>query len=198
MLQERQQHSVFLKNHLERARLRMRNMADRHRTDRSFQVGDQVLLKLQPYTQSSVVNRPCPKLAYKFYGSFEVQARVGTVAYRLNLPPTSLVHPVFHISQLKPFVPKYTAESTELPILVSLDVADLMPEEILESRLIKKGNKTYLQVRIKWSNLPASSSTWEDYDVLKTSFPAAPAWRLAASQEEGNVTSVSLIHDVPL
>lgn len=78
MLLEHQQHSVFLKEHLERARLRMKNMADRHRTDRSFQVGEQVLLKLQPYTQSSVVSRPCPKLAYKFYGPFEVEAKVGS------------------------------------------------------------------------------------------------------------------------
>jgi hypothetical protein len=34
------------------------HQADRHRTDRQFQVGEKVLLKLQPYVQSSVVNRP--------------------------------------------------------------------------------------------------------------------------------------------
>lgn len=89
MLQERHQHSVFLQNHLERARLRMKNMADRHRTDRSFQVGDKVLLKLQPYTQSSV----------------------------------------------------YTAESNELPNPIVLDAAELVPEAILERRLIKKGTR---------------------------------------------------------
>lgn len=82
MLQERHQHSVFLQNHLERARLRMKNMADRHRTDRSFQVGDKVLLKLQPYTQSSVVSRPCPKLSYKFLWAF----RSGGASWISGIP----------------------------------------------------------------------------------------------------------------
>lgn len=175
----------------------MKNMADRNRTDRSFQVGEQVLLKLQPYIQSSVVSRPCPKIAYKFYSPFEVEARVGSVAYRLKLPPASLVHPVFHISQLKPFVPKYTAESTDLPSPVMLDIAELVPEEVLDRRLIKKGNKAYLQVRIKWTTLLASSSTWEDYEVLKAAFPDAPAWRPAGLQGRDNVTPEGVTTGVP-
>lgn len=176
----------------------MKNLADRHRTDRSFEVGEQVLLKLQPYTQSSVVSRPCPKLVYKFYGPFEVEAHVGAVAYRLKLPAESMIHPVFHISQMKPFIPKYTAESTALPTPISLDTTELFPGEVLKRRLIKKGNKAYLQVRIKWSQVPSSSSTWEDYEVLKASCPDAPAWRPAGSQGEGNVTLAAALHDVPL
>jgi hypothetical protein len=57
-----------------------------------------VLLKLQPYAQSSVANRPFPKLSYKFYVPFTVLERVGKAAYMLDLPVASLIHPVFHIS----------------------------------------------------------------------------------------------------
>jgi hypothetical protein len=58
----------------------MKLRADRLRTDQQFQVGDMVLLKLQPYAQHSVVSRPCPKLAFKFFGPYKIMERVGAVA----------------------------------------------------------------------------------------------------------------------
>lgn len=64
-------------------------------------MGELVLLKLQPYVQSSVVNIPCHKLAYKYFGPFKVLQRIGAVAYKLQLPDNSLVHPIFLVSQLK-------------------------------------------------------------------------------------------------
>lgn len=54
-------------------------------------MGDKVFLKLQPYIQSSLVPRANQKLAFKFFRPFEVLARVGRVAYKLNLPPSLLV-----------------------------------------------------------------------------------------------------------
>ena len=72
VVEAREAHLQLLKQRLEQAQNRMKMQADRNRTDREFSVGDQVLLKLQPYTQSSVASRPYPKLAYKFFGPYKV------------------------------------------------------------------------------------------------------------------------------
>jgi hypothetical protein len=58
MLQERNNLSEFLKLQLDRATRRMKRTADAKRSFREFQIGEQVLLKLQPYVQQSVVRRP--------------------------------------------------------------------------------------------------------------------------------------------
>ena len=60
-----------------------------------------MVLKLQPYIQSSLAPYTKQKLAYKFYGPFLITARAGSVAYKPKLPKLSYVHPVFHVSQLK-------------------------------------------------------------------------------------------------
>lgn len=50
LIENRELHILALKQHLQKAQNRMKMMADRNRHDLQFQVGDQVLLKLQPYT----------------------------------------------------------------------------------------------------------------------------------------------------
>jgi hypothetical protein len=120
ILQERQSRLVDLKHHLASTQNRMKLQADKKCSDRQFQVGDRVLLKLQPYVQQSVVSRPYPKLALKYYGPYEILERLGAAAYKLDLLEGSLIHPVFHISQLKPFTPNYSPDFTELPPLLNL------------------------------------------------------------------------------
>jgi hypothetical protein len=69
-------------------------------------------------------------------------------------------------------------------------VAALTPQEILDHRLVKKDNASYLQVLIKWSSMPASMATWEDWTVLWERYPDAAAWGQAAFQGDGSVTPV--------
>lgn len=146
-------------------------------------MGDQVLLKLQPYVQQSVASRPFPKLAYKFFGPFNVLERIGSVAYKLALPSDSMIHPVFHVSQLKPFTPSYTPVYHELPKLVDLLARQLQPEHVLDRRLVKKGKRAIPQVLIKWAHIPATSATWEDYYVVRQRFPEVVAWAQATLPE---------------
>jgi len=84
----------ILKDNLLRAQNRMKQAADRHKSDVVFQVGDKVLLKLQPYAQSSLVNRPCPKLAMKYFGPYAVLERIGPAAYKLDLPASSSIQQI--------------------------------------------------------------------------------------------------------
>ena len=100
----------------------MKLYADKQRQDVTFQVGDSVLLKLQPYAQSSLVNRPFPKLAMKYFGPYTILERIGACAYRLDLPAHSLIHPVFHVSQLKAFVPDHTPVYSDLPVNIQLEM----------------------------------------------------------------------------
>lgn len=74
-----------------------------------------------------------------------------------------------------------------LPKPLDLSVPGVLPEQIMDRRLVKKGNAAHLQVLIKWMPVPEPYATWEDYEVLKARFPDAPAWGPAGSQGEGNV-----------
>jgi hypothetical protein len=175
------------------AQNRMKIQADKHRIDREFQVGDKVLLKLQPYVQNSVVSRSHPKLAFKFFGPFTVLQRVGSVAYRLELPSTALVHPVFHVSQLKPFIPKYTPVFSDISQLVDLSGVTVKPLQIVDRRLVKKGNKPVIQVQVLWSGFPTDATTWEDFDVLKNRFPEVLDWGQSTSGGGEDVSMVARV-----
>ena len=79
----------LLKFHLLRAHDRMKAITDRRRTERVFGIGELVLLKLQPYRQSTLRQHKHHKLAPKYYGPFRIMDKVGEVAYKLDLPANS-------------------------------------------------------------------------------------------------------------
>lgn len=120
LIEYRELHLQSLKKHLELAQNRMKTMANKKRFNLQFQVGDLALLKLQLYTQSSIANRPFPKLSFKYFGPYKILERVGSVADHLELPPDSKIHSVFHVSQLKPFIADYSPVYSEL--LVTTDI----------------------------------------------------------------------------
>ena len=61
-----------LKDNLHQAQNRMKQQADQHRSEHTFQEGDQVFLQLQPYKQTSIKEKGCQKLAPKFYGPYQI------------------------------------------------------------------------------------------------------------------------------
>jgi hypothetical protein len=96
------------------------------------------------------------------------------VAYELELPSSSQIHPIFHVSQLKAFTSSTTPMYSDLSQMVDLSGADVKPLKILERRLVRRGNHPVVQVL--WSHFTDEVTTWEYYDVLKTRFFADFDW----------------------
>lgn len=170
-LQARESTIRLLKHHLLRAQDGMKAQADKNRCDRVFAVGDSVFVKLQPYRQLSLKSHVYHKLNPKYFGPFVVLKRIGSVAYRLQLPSPAKIHDVFHVSQLK----KCTGNTLAIPTLpVTLSphgYVVLEPEAILDTRSIKKGNSEILQHLVKWFNCPSEDSSWVDAASLRQQFP---------------------------
>ena len=91
-----------------------------HRNERSFDVGDWVFLRLQPYIKQMSLKQAKKdnKLSPKYYGLYKVLQKIGMMAYKLELPIASQVHPTFHVSCLKKVIGEKLTIQT---ILLELD-----------------------------------------------------------------------------
>lgn len=184
-LQERQLMTALVRQHLHRANNRMKHFSDGKRTDRVFQVGDWVYLRLQPYIQTSLAMQANAKFAFRYFGPFQVEQKIGDRSYHLQLPPKSRLHPVFHVSQLQGEPPSTVHH--ELPLIDDASPHLQVPEQVLQTRQVQRRHKTLEQALIKCTGFPASLATWENVEELKTRFYRALAWGQAASKGRGNV-----------
>ena len=78
-------HTEHIRAQLEHAQRCFKKQADRNRKEHQFHVDEQVLLKLQPYTQHSVDSRPCAKLAFKIFGPYTLVENGPIVPVRKGL-----------------------------------------------------------------------------------------------------------------
>ena len=115
--------------------------------------------------------RKCLKLSAKYYGPFQVEERIGQVAYRLKLPAGARVHPVFHVSLLKKKVGPLQQLSTTLPEWDEHDLCSLQPEMILKSRAILRDGQPVVQLLVKWNHLSFDEASWEDKAFIEHQFP---------------------------
>ncbi|CAM8925392.1 unnamed protein product [Rhodiola kirilowii] len=169
-MQKREELITMLKFHLLRAQNRMKQYADSHRSDREFQIGDHVYLKLQPYRQQSMKTKVPHKLSPRFYGPFRIIDRIGPVAYKLELPPEAAIHNVFHVSQLK-LCHNHPANATALPQYM-LDLGNSKePEAILDRKMVKRQNGAVTKILVQWKGYPVEQATWEFYQDFIKKYP---------------------------
>ena len=93
-----------------------------------------VFLRLQPYKQSSLKLKGCHQLAPKFYGPYRILQNIGPVASKLELPPSSRIHPIFHVSYLKKVLGTNIKGQTILPELDNEGSIFLEPKDVLNKR----------------------------------------------------------------
>ncbi|XP_071740878.1 uncharacterized protein [Rutidosis leptorrhynchoides] len=114
-LMDRDEALKQLKYHYACSQEIMKVLADKHRRDGEFSIGDWIFLNLRPHRQQSVVRRINQKLSSRFYGPFLIIDRIGQAAYKLQLPDSAKLHPVFHVSLLKHAIGNAHVEATLPP-----------------------------------------------------------------------------------
>ena len=109
----------------------------------------------------------------RYIGPFEILERVGTVAYRLALPPSlSGVHEVFHVCMLRKYTPNpaHIVDSGE--ITVDTDgTFEEGPVCILYSRDQVLRRKTVRLVKVLWQHRGVEEATWECENTMRATYP---------------------------
>nr|GEW32065.1 putative reverse transcriptase domain-containing protein [Tanacetum cinerariifolium] len=101
LIQETTKKIVLIKQRMQAAQDRQKNYAGRKRKPMEFEIGDRVMLKVLPWKGVVRFDKK-GKLNPRYVGPFKVLAKVGKVAYKLELPQElSRVHHTFHVSNLK-------------------------------------------------------------------------------------------------
>jgi hypothetical protein len=128
-----------------------------------FQVGDKVWLD----SRNLQTERPARKLDYKRVGPFIITEKVGTRSFRLKLPNSMKVHPVFHVELLERVRPDVILGRPikSPPPLVIAGQEEWEVEAILNSKLVRGK----LQYFVHWKGCDISERTWEPLDFVKGS-----------------------------
>lgn len=159
---------LSIKEQLAVAQNRMKKYADLKHREVQFEVGDMVYLKLKPYRQRSLAKKRCEKLSPKYYGPYEIEERVGSVAYRLKLPPSTTIHNVFHVSQLKKALGEWEHSQSRPLALTENFEWKVELEDVFGMRWnTEKEREEWL---VKWQDRPFCDATWEEAEVIKRQF----------------------------
>jgi hypothetical protein len=134
-----------------------------------FEEGDHVLLRVTPKLGLRGVFKT-KKLCPRYIGPYQILRRVGPVAYQLALPPSmSGLHNVFHVSQLRKFIP-----DPYQPI--EIEQIDLQPDLTYQPdpvRIVDRDVKTLQSkripiVKVEWAQSPDGEFTWKlESDMMK-------------------------------
>ncbi|MBW0549531.1 hypothetical protein O181_089246 [Austropuccinia psidii MF-1] len=129
-----------------------------------FNTGDMVWLS----SKNIISTRPTKKLSERWLCPFPILRKVRTHAYHLKLPSQwKSIHPVFHISLLKPFKTSIIPNRHEepLPPIIIEEEEEWEVSQILDSKI--KREKLWYLVEWKGFNQDSGRSTWEPTENLK-------------------------------
>ena len=172
LIRETSEKVSLIRQRLLTVQSRQKSYADVRHRPLEFEVGDHVFLKVMP--KMGVVRfGKRGKLSPRFIGPFEIIERVGTVAYRLALPPSmSGVHEVFHVSMLRKYTPDPAHVVDWGQIEVDTDETfEEGPMRIVDSRDQILRRKTVRLVRVLWRHYGVEESTWEREDTMRATYP---------------------------
>ncbi|GJT91120.1 putative reverse transcriptase domain-containing protein [Tanacetum coccineum] len=137
-----------------------------------FQVGDKVMLKVSPW-KGVIRFGKRRKLNPRYIGLFKILAKVGTVAYRLELPEQlSQVHSTFHMSNLK----KYLSDETLVIPLDEIQIDDKLyfikePVKIMDCKVKRLKQSRIPIVKVQWNSRRGPEFTWEREDQFQKKYP---------------------------
>ena len=145
------------KENLQRAVGLQQKYYNRKHRDVQFAVGNLVLLSTRNLRMRGIPD----KLKKRFMGPFKIQERIGRQAYRLLLPETWKVHPVFHIFLLKKWNAVDLQEEEEIPVEEpEVEEPYYQIEKLLRWRRIKRGRRTKTEYLVLWKDYPIEESQW--------------------------------------
>ncbi|GKF25083.1 hypothetical protein Tco_0080977, partial [Tanacetum coccineum] len=172
LIQETTEKIIQIKQRMQAARDRQKSYADLKRKPMEFQVGDRVMLKVSPW-KGVVRFGKRGKLNPRYVGPFKVLEKVGSVAYKLELPQElSRVHNTFHVSNLKKC---YSDEPLAVP-LEGLHIDDKLqfveePVEIMEREIKRLKRSRIPLIKVRWNSRRGPEFTWEREDSFKKKYP---------------------------
>ena len=122
-----------------------------------FAPGDKVWL----LSANIRTERPSKKLDWKRLGPFTIDHRIGLQAYRLKLPPSMRIHPVFHVSLLEPYVTSTIPGRIQPPPPPVVVDNENEPEYEVEAILDSAYRRNKLYYKIQWKGYPVSEDSWQ-------------------------------------
>ncbi|GKD70045.1 putative reverse transcriptase domain-containing protein [Tanacetum coccineum] len=163
---------LTVRQRIQAAQDRQKSYADLKRKLMEFKVGDRVMLKVSPW-KGVVRFGKQGKLNPRYVGPFKVLAKIGKVAYRLELPQElSRVHHTFHVFNLKKcYIDEPLAMSLE-GIHVD-DKLQFMGElvEIMEQEIKRLKRSRIPLVKVCWNSRRGPEFSWECKDSFKQKYP---------------------------
>ncbi|GJR38275.1 putative reverse transcriptase domain-containing protein [Tanacetum coccineum] len=147
---------------------RQKSYTDRRHKPLEFEVGDKVMLKVSPWKGVMHFGKR-GKLNPRYIGPFKILAKVGTLAYRLELPEQlSGVHSTFHVSNLKKC---FIYEQLVIP-LDEIPIDDKLyfikePVEIMDREVKRLKQIGIPIVKVRWNSRRGPEFTWEREDQMK-------------------------------